>query len=123
MNWRDKQLETEAKILEKVEITREELFWLRVDAGKAFLRKLSDSDRAAYEASPAFWNWWQQVWTAIDLDVISKLEDKADDFKWSYQLYSRFFQPEYIQYYPNKEVVTAVRQMQLELKAQEVPHE
>lgn len=116
MSWRDTQRKNEQDILQRVRITPEELFWLRIDAAKAYLRhQRGEAEAKAYEASPVFWNWWLQVWSAIDQDILSKL---SDGFEMDFDLYARFFEPAYVRFYPNNDVVRSIRQIQTE----EVPH-
>lgn len=55
--------------------TKEDLFWMRVDLGREYLRKnYSESDRKRLQASKAFWAYWRQQWHSNDRKLIDRFK-------------------------------------------------
>ncbi len=67
----DKRMaDTEAEVLRWMgrDWDKERLFWLRVEIGQDYLRERYPraTDRKKVQDSPAFWQWWRQVWHIND---------------------------------------------------------
>ncbi|MFD0997711.1 hypothetical protein ACFQ21_00265 [Ohtaekwangia kribbensis] len=107
-------------------ITEEELFFLRLDNGIAYLNKRFEYQPDIVEAlknHSKFWKWWNDLWTERDKNMLENCERRMDgivltvkerqpigicviDQKWidlkdSFEFYSKYHKPERIKFYPN----------------------
>jgi hypothetical protein len=52
-------------------LTEDNLFWMRVDVGKAYLGRMNvpPETRQELQSDKGFWNWVQQIWFLNDLYI------------------------------------------------------
>lgn len=107
MNWKRKQSIVDARIMDLVDITKEDLFWFRIETGLDFLN-IHYKDRAAvFLASAEYWAWWQQIWMIGDERILNRLV-RLKVCRLSNQQYKSFFEPKVISFRPNEVILKAI---------------
>ncbi len=91
----ERREKTICHMLQRERISKEDLFWLRVDIGIEYLNRMRIPavDREALRQDPSFWDWWRLIWDQGDMEMIKRFKSIDGDYVFiglSYDKYITF---------------------------------
>lgn len=105
-------------ILRYVNITEEELFWLKVDTGLEYIDhycplSTDEADKQTLKESRAFWEWWDQIWSIKDKQILERYNENAKKGFLSVAMpkekYAEHHSAQKMSWYPNTVVRKTLR--------------
>jgi hypothetical protein len=89
-------------------LTADDIFWMQVDLGRAWLQIIGYTDEAyqTMRDSPVYWEWVRTMWDMHDLRIMSIYEREKQVV--DKDLYWRYHRTAILDMYPNSSVMSLI---------------